>query len=53
MRLKWNGDQTLIIPEVGMDPVEPGAIVEVDDALGKRLAQNPDWQVTSRKKGED
>lgn len=53
MRLKWNGAQTVIIPEVGGDPVDPGDIIDVDDALGKRLAENADWQVTSRKKGDD
>jgi hypothetical protein len=40
------------IPELGIH-VDHGEIIEVDDEVGKRLATNPDWQVTSRKKGDE
>ena len=49
MRLKYNGphENGVEIPELGIT-VEHGEIIEVDDAVGKRLAANADWQVTSR-----
>lgn len=53
MRLKYVGQFDAIeIPELGQT-VEQGEIIDVDDAIGKRLADSADWQVTSRKKGED
>jgi len=55
MRLKYQGvhEDGVEIPELGL-VVAHGDIIEVDDAVGKRLAENPDWQVTSRssKKGD-
>lgn len=57
MRLKYCGphEDGVDVPELGRDePVALGEIIEVDDELGKRLARNSDWQVTSRtKKGDD
>lgn len=52
MRLKYTGphEDGVEIPELGIT-VEHGEIIEVDDAVGKRLAANSDWQVTSRDKG--
>lgn len=56
MRLKYTGPHTegVEIPELGI-VVAQDEIIEVDDDIGKRLATNPDWQVTSRtsKKGGD
>lgn len=55
MRLKYVGPHGdgVDIPELGVT-VAHGEIVDVDDALGKRLAASTDWQVTSRaKKGDD
>ena len=55
MRLKYTGphEDGVEIPELGLT-VAQGVTIEVEDAVGKRLAANPDWQVTSRtKKGED
>lgn len=54
MRLKYVGVHTdgVEIPELGIT-VEHGEIIEVDDAVGKRLALSADWQVTSRTKGDD
>lgn len=54
MRLKYVGPSTagVDVPELGL-VVAHDEIVEVDDAVGKRLAESADWQVTSRKKGED
>lgn len=52
MRVKWTGDQAVVVPEVGPDPVEPGDIVEVDGALGRRMAKSELWKVTSRDKGD-
>lgn len=55
MRLKYVGphEDGVDIPELGMS-VGHGEIIEVDDALGKRLAASTDWQVTSRgKRGAD
>jgi hypothetical protein len=53
MRLKYVGvHEAVEIPELGL-VVEAGEIIEVDDAIGKRLADRTDWQITSRKKGED
>lgn len=53
MRLKYTGphEDGVEIPELGIT-VEHGEIIEVDDAVGKRFAANPDWQVTSRTKGD-
>lgn len=54
MRLKYCGPyDAVIVPEVRDDPIENGEIIEVDDAIGKRMATSTDWQVTSRKKGDD
>jgi hypothetical protein len=55
VRLKYVGphEDGVDIPELGLT-VGHGEIVDVDDAIGKRLATSADWQVTSRgKKGED
>lgn len=53
MRLKYvGGYEAVDIPELGIT-VENGEIIEVDDAIGKRMATSTDWQVTSRKKGDD
>lgn len=55
VRLKYVGVHTdgVDIPELGI-VVAHGEIIEVDDAIGKRLATSPDWQVTSRtKKGDE
>lgn len=54
MRLKYQGphEDGVEIPELGIT-VAHGDIIDVDDAIGKRLATNPDWQVTSRTKGDD
>lgn len=54
MRIKYVGPHQdgVEIPELGL-VVEHGEIIDVDDAVGKRLAQSADWQVTSRKKGEE
>lgn len=49
MRLKYVGPNTegVEIPELEA-VVAHGEIIEVDDAIGKRLAVSDDWQVTSR-----
>jgi hypothetical protein len=53
MRVKYVGPYDAVeVPELGLT-IEQGEIVEVDDAIGKRMAASPDWQVTSRKKGEE
>lgn len=55
MRLKYVGahEDGVDIPELGIT-VEQGEIIEVDDAIGKRLAESSEWQVTSRiKKGDE
>lgn len=54
MRVKYVGPHDAVdIPELGIT-VENGEIIEVDDAVGKRMAASTDWQVTSRtKKGDD
>ena len=54
MRVKYVGPYDAVdIPELGL-VVEQGEIIEVDDAVGKRMAASTDWQVTSRaKKGEE
>ena len=55
MRLKYVGphEDGVDIPELGI-VVGHGEIIEVDDAIGKRLSTSPDWQVTSRtKKGDE
>lgn len=52
MRIKWTGDQAVVVPEVGPEPVEPGDIIEVDGALGRRMAKSELWKVTSRDKAE-
>jgi hypothetical protein len=54
MRLKYVGvhQDGVEIPELGI-VVAHGEIIEVDDAVGKRLALSDEWQVTSRKKGEE
>jgi hypothetical protein len=53
MRVKYVGPyESVDVPELGLT-VENGEIIEVDDAAGKRLALSTDWQVTSRKKGDD
>jgi hypothetical protein len=53
MRLKYLGPFDAVeIPELGLT-VERDEIIDVDDAIGKRLALSADWQVTSRKKGEE
>lgn len=53
MRLKYVGvhEDGVDIPELGIT-VAHGDIIDVDDAVGKRLAENPEWQVTSRTKGD-
>lgn len=55
MRLKYVGvhQDGVEVPEIRPEPIEHGEIVEVDDALGKRLAASSEWQVTSRTKGDD
>lgn len=55
MRLKYAGphEDGVDIPELGIH-VDHGEIIDVDDDIGKRLAANTDWQVTSRpKKGQE
>lgn len=53
MRVKYVGPYDAVdVPELGL-VVEQGEIIEVDDAIGKRMAASTDWQVTSRKKGDD
>jgi len=54
VRLKYVGvhEDGVDIPELGIT-VGHGEIIEVDDGIGKRLAESTDWQVTSRKKGEE
>lgn len=55
MRLKYVGphEDGVEIPELGVI-VGHGEIIDVEDAVGKRLAASTDWQVTSRtKKGEE
>jgi hypothetical protein len=54
VRLKYNGphEDGVDIPELGIH-VDLGEIIEVDDAVGKRLAANADWQVTSRTGKDD
>lgn len=56
MRLKYVGphEDGVDIPELGIT-VGQGEIIDVDDAVGKRLAASTDWQVTSRsgKKGDE
>lgn len=56
MRLKYVGPHTegVEIPELGL-VVAQDEIIEVDEAMGNRLAQSADWQVTSRssKKGDE
>lgn len=49
MRLKYLGDTDVDIPELGMT-VAPGEIVDVDDDIGRRMAESAVWQVTSRDK---
>lgn len=51
MRLKYVGPSTegVDVPELGVI-VAQGEIVDVDDAIGKRMAESTDWQVTSRTK---
>lgn len=53
MRLKYQGphEDGVEIPELGL-VVAHGDIIEVDEAMGKRLAASADWQVTSRPKGD-
>lgn len=53
MRLKYVGvhQDGVEIPDLGI-VVEQGEIIEVDDAIGKRLAASSEWQVTSRTKGD-
>jgi hypothetical protein len=55
MRLKYVGGQTegVEIPELGGQLVAYEEIIEVDDALGKRMSQSSDWQVTSRTSKKD
>lgn len=54
MRLKYVGPFiSVVIPEMGGQEVANGEIVDVEDDIGKRLAASTDWQVTSRKKGDD
>ena len=53
MRLKWMGDQAVVVPELGRDdPIEPGEIIEADTALGRRMAKSPMWKITSRDKDD-
>ena len=53
MRLKYLGPfEAVEIPELGIT-VAADEIIEVDDTIGKRLALSADWQVTSRKKGDE
>lgn len=53
MRIKYVGIHDAVdVPELGQI-VQNGDIIEVDDAVGKRLALSDQWQVTSRKKGDD
>jgi hypothetical protein len=53
VRVKYVGPYDAVdIPELGL-VVEHGEIIDVDDAIGKRMAASTDWQVTSRKKGDD
>jgi hypothetical protein len=57
VRLKYVGVNTdgVDIPEidrVGENAVKLDEIIEVDDAVGKRLAESSEWQVTSRTKGD-
>jgi hypothetical protein len=48
MRLKYVGPWDAVeVPELGRT-VEQGEIVEVDEAIGKRMAESDLWQVTSR-----
>lgn len=56
MRLKYCGPHTegVEIPSLGIT-VAHGEIIEVDDDVGKTMAESTDWQVTSRgsKKGDE
>lgn len=56
MRLKYIGPNTegVEIPSLGIT-VAHGEIIEVDDDVGKSMADTAEWQVTSRgsKKGGD
>lgn len=53
MRVKYVGvHEAVEVAELGLT-VANGEIVEVDDAIGKRLAASDQWQVTSRKKGDE
>lgn len=55
MRLKYVGvhEDGVEVPEYRAEPVAHGEIIEVDDALGKRLAASSEWQVTSRTGKDD
>jgi len=61
VRLKYQGvhQDGVDIPELASPDrpnghVDHGEIIEVDDTVGKRLAESADWQVTSRtKKGDE
>lgn len=49
MRVKYVGPlEAVEIPELGGLIVAKDEIVEVDDAIGKRMAESADWQTTSR-----
>lgn len=57
MKLRYTGPHTegVEIPELGL-VVAHDETIEVDDAIGKRLAENPDWQAVGRatgKKGDE
>lgn len=56
MRLKYVGPNTegVEIPSLGIT-VAHGEIIDVDDDVGKTMAETAEWQVTSRgsKKGDD
>lgn len=57
MRLKYVGPHTegVEIPSLGIT-VAHGEIIDVDDDVGKTMAETPEWQVTSRgstKKGDE
>lgn len=55
MRLKYVGvhEDGVEIPELGGLLVAKDEIIDVDDAIGKRLALSAEWQVTSKTTKKD
>lgn len=50
MRIKYTGPLTegVEVPELDGLIVPHNEVIDVDDAIGKRLALSADWQVTSK-----